>query len=139
MSSCGLSSLKRHSRTLGVRGSLTNDGAVDSPTSIVTTMLVPSRLPKERSHRDLVHTSNSREGLGDEWIEFRPARWLVATVALLWLLLVRPKFGKRALVAVAWRTIPRRLKFIAGGVAGVALVVLAGSVAALVLVLDQLA
>ena len=27
-----------------------------------------ARLPKERSHRDLVHTSNSREGLGDEWI-----------------------------------------------------------------------
>ena len=102
-------------------------------------MLVPSRLPKKRSHRDLVHTSNSREGLGDEWIEFRPARWLVATFALLWLRLVRPQFGKRALVAFAWRSIPRRLKLIASGVAGVALVVLAGSVAALVLLLDQLA
>ena len=102
-------------------------------------MLVPSRLPNERKPRELVHASNREERLGDEWIEFRPARWLVATVALLWLCLVRTKSGKRALVALAWRSIPRRLKLIAGGVAGVVFVVLAGSVATLVLVLDQLA
>ena len=60
-------------------------------------------------------------------------------MALLWLWLVRPKVGKRALVAFAWPFIPRRLKLMAGGVAAVALVVFAGGVAALVLVLGQLA
>ena len=110
-------------------------------TSIVTAMLLPAPLhPKERKLPDLNVPMTSAEGpLSDEWIEFRPARWLVATVALLWLWLVRPQFGKRALVAFAWRFSPRRLKLIAGGVAAVALVVLAGSVAALVLVLGQLA
>ncbi len=109
-------------------------------TSIVTAMLVPSPLqPKDREPRDLdVHASGS-EGLGDGWIEFRPARWLVATLALVWLWLVRPQFGKRALVAFAWRFTPRGLKLIVGGVAALALVLLAGSVAALVLVLGQLA
>ncbi|HEY6930921.1 MAG TPA: hypothetical protein VJA66_14695 [Thermoanaerobaculia bacterium] len=102
----------------------------------MTTMLVPSPLqPNDRKPPDLgVHASGS-----DAWIEFRPARWLVATIALLWLWLVRPKFGKRALVALAWRFTPRRFKLVAGAVAALALVVLAGSVAALVLVLDQLA
>jgi hypothetical protein len=110
-------------------------------TSIVTAMVVPSPLHrKDRKTPDLYVQASGREGrLGDEWIEFRPARWLVAIVALLWLSLVRPQFGKRALVAFAWRFIPRRLKLIAGGLAAVALVVLAGSVAALVFVLDQLA
>jgi hypothetical protein len=104
-------------------------------------MLVRSPLhPNDRKPPDLDVYASSREGrLGDGWIEFRPARWLVATVALLWLWLVRPQFGKRALVALAWRFTPRRFKLIAGGVVAVALVVLAGSVAALVLVLDQLA
>ena len=110
-------------------------------TSIVTAMLLPSPLhPKERKPPDLTGPMSSAGGrLSDDWIEFWPARWLVATVALLWLCLVRPQFGKRALVAFAWRSIPQRLKLITAGVAGVALVVLAGSVAALVLVLDQLA
>lgn len=108
--------------------------------SIVTAMLVPSPLdPKERKPPDLVRASDREGPLGGEWIEFRPARWLVAAIALLWLWLARPQFGKRALAAFAWRFTPRRLKVIAGGVAAVALVVLAGSVAAFVLVLDQLA
>ena len=110
-------------------------------TSIVTAMLVPSPLqPKDREPRDLdVHASGREGRLGDGWIEFRPARWLMATLALVRLWLVRPQVGKRALVAFAWRFTPRRLKLIVGGVAALALVVLAGSVAALVLVLDQLA
>jgi hypothetical protein len=109
--------------------------------SIVTAMPVPSPLhPKDRQPLDLdIQASGREERLDDGWIEFRPARWLVATVALLWLWLVRPQFGKRALVAFAWRFTPRRFKLIAGGAAAFALVVLAGSVAALVLVLDQLA
>ena len=104
-------------------------------------MLVRSPLqPSERTPPDLdVHVSGTEGRLGEGWIEFRPARWLIATVALLWLWLVRPQFGKRALVALAWRFTPRRFKLIAVGIAAVALVVLAGSVAALVLMLDHLA
>ena len=103
-------------------------------------MLVPSPLhrnelkPPDRP----VQSSESEGRLEDGWIEFRPARWLVATIALLWLWLVRPQFGKRELVVSAWQFTPRRLKLIAGGVAAVALV-LAGSVAALVLLLIHLA
>jgi len=110
-------------------------------TSIVTAMLVPSPLHRnERKPPDLdVHASGREGRLGDGWIEFRSARWLVATVALLWLWLVRPRFGKRALVTLAWRFTPRRFKLIAGGVAALGLIVLAGSIAALFLVLDQLA
>ena len=109
-------------------------------TSIVMAMLVPSPVhPKERKPPVLVHASDREGRHGDEWIEFRPARWLVAVIALVWLWLARPQFGKRALVAFAWRFSSRRLKLIAGGVAAVSLVVLAGSVAALALVLDQLA
>lgn len=107
--------------------------------SIVTAVLVLSPHSKDRKPAELVHASERKGRLGEEWIEFRPARWLVATVALLWLWLVRPQFGRRALVAFAWRFTPRRLKLMVGGVAALALVVLAGSVAALVLVLDQLA
>ena len=104
-------------------------------------MLVPSPLHRnELKPPDLSVQASEREGrLEDGWIEFRPARWLVATIALLWLLLVRPQFGKRELVVSAWQFTPRRLKLIAGGVAAVALVVLAGSIAALVLMLVQLA
>ena len=58
---------------------------------------------------------------------------------VLWLWLTRPTVGKRALLAVAWRFTPRRLKLIAGGAATLALIVFLGSVAALLLVLNQLA
>ena len=47
--------------------------------------------------------------------------------------------ASEALVAFGLAIYPPEAKLIAGGVAAVALVVLAGSVAALVLVLDQLA
>ena len=104
-------------------------------------VLVPSPLRRnERTRPDEDVQVPGREGrLSDGWVEFRPAGWLVATVALLWLWLVRPQVGKRALLAFAWRFIPRRLKLIAGSVAALALLVLAGSVAALVLAVDQLA
>jgi hypothetical protein len=99
--------------------------------------------PVRRSDRkgsDLdVPATRGQQRLGDEWIEFRPARWLLAAVALLSLWLVRPKIGKRALLALAWRFTPRRPRLIAAGAAGLTLMALAGSVAALVLVLDQLA
>src|SRR5262245_33852378 len=81
-----------------------------------------------------------RRSVTDEWalVEFRPARWLVAALALLALWLVRPMLGKRALLALAWRFAPRRLRLIAGGLAALAVVVIAASVATLVLILDQL-
>ena len=71
-------------------------------------------------------------------IEFRPALWLLlaAEAVSLWL---GGRLGKGALVGLAWRVLPRRMKFAAGGFAAVALVLLAGSVAALILALSQLA
>jgi hypothetical protein len=83
--------------------------------------------------------ASGQRGLGEEWIEFRPAGWLVAALTLLALWLVRPRIGKRALLTVAWRFTPRRLKLVAGGAAALALIVAAGSTAALALVLHQLA
>jgi hypothetical protein len=94
----------------------------------------------DRERPDLAIRATGRQGpLGDEWIEFRPARWLVAALTLFGLWLARPRVGRRALLAVAWRFIPRRLKLIAGAAAALVLVVLAGSIAAIALVLNQLA
>ena len=60
-------------------------------------------------------------------------------VARLWLCLVRPKFRQASARPIRLAIHSPKTQLIAGGVAGVALVVLAGSVAAPVLVLDQLA
>jgi len=96
--------------------------------------------PNRRKQRDIA-TGQAGRRVADEWtlVEFRPARWLVAALTVLWLWLTRPPVGKRALLAVAWRFTPRRLKLIAGGAATLALIVFLGSVAALLLVLNQLA
>jgi hypothetical protein len=106
--------------------------------SIVVGMapLVPI-LPNERKGPDLATCATSRP-LADEWIEFRPARWLVAALTLLGLWLARPRVGKRALLVVAWQFMPRRFKLIAGGAGALALLVLAGSVAVLLLTLNQI-
>lgn len=106
-------------------------------------MRVPQRIqPDLRDRRDVVpgEVSGERRVAGG-WtlVEFRPARWLLASLTLLAFLLARPALGKRALLAFAWRFAPRRLRLMAGGLAALAVVVLVGSVAALVLVLDQLA
>jgi hypothetical protein len=98
--------------------------------------------PKDRKGRDIVTRGASRQrDVADEWtfVEFRPARWLVAALTVLGLWFVGPKLGKRGLLALAWRFAPRRLRVVAGGVAALALIVLVGSVAALALVLNQLA
>ena len=106
-------------------------------------MPVPQRiLPADRDRRDVAAgEARTTRNVADDWtlVEFRPARWLLAALTILAFWLVRPTMGKRALLALAWRFTPRRLRLIAGGVATLALLVLVGSLAALVLVLDQLA
>ena len=113
------------------------------PLAIVASMRVPQRIhPDYRERRDVVtREASGKRHVADDWtlVEFRPARWLLASLTLLAFLLIRPALGKRALLAFAWRFAPRRLRLIAGGLAALAVVVLAGSAAAVVLVLDQLA
>jgi hypothetical protein len=99
-------------------------------------------LPDVRERREVAAGGARRQTHVDgEWtlVEFRPARWLLATLALLALWFVHPVAGKRALLIVAWRLTPRKLRLIGGGLAALALVVLAGSVAALLLVLAHVA
>src|SRR4026207_1537165 len=98
-------------------------------------------LPDDRKHREIATRQASRQRhLSDEGAlgEFRPARWLLTALTVLALWLVSPTLGKRGLLALAWRFAPRRLRLVAGGVATLALVVLAGSVVALALALTQL-
>jgi len=113
---------------------------VGSASIVVGIALLPSIRRKDPEWTEVAArgTSGQRRP-GEEWIEFRPARWLVAALTLVGLWLARPGLGKRALIAVAWRFVPRRFKLIAGGAAALAFIVLAGSVAALVLALSQLA
>jgi hypothetical protein len=97
--------------------------------------------PDDRKHREIATRQASRQGrVSDEWtlVEFRPARWLLTALTVLALWVVSPKLGKRGLLALAWQFAPRRLRLIAGGATALALVVLAGSVAALALALTQL-
>ena len=98
-------------------------------------------LPDDPKHRAIAtRQASRRRGVSDEWtlVEFRPARWLLTALTVLALWLVSPTLGKRGLLALAWRFAPRRLRLVAGGVAALAVVVLAGSVAALALALNQL-
>jgi hypothetical protein len=79
-------------------------------------------------------------------LEFRPALWLLLAVEVVSLSQGRPRLGKRAFLGLAWSFVPRawgflprKVKLVTGGVAAFALRVLPGSVAALALVLSQLA
>jgi hypothetical protein len=58
-------------------------------------------------------------------------------ISKLWLL--RARFTKGGLVVLAWSFVPPKVKLVAAGVAAAWLVVLAGALAAAVLVFDQLA
>jgi hypothetical protein len=94
--------------------------------------------PHDRKHREIATRRASRERrVSDDWtlVEFRPARWLLTALTVLALWLVSPTLGKRGLLALAWQFAPRRFRLIAGSVAALTLVVLAASVAALVLAL----
>ena len=99
-------------------------------------------LPDDRKHREITtRLASGQRSNSDEWtlVEFRPARWLLTALTVLALWLVSPTLGKRGLLGLAWQFAPRRLRLIAGGVAALVLIVLAGSVAALALALTQLA
>ena len=79
------------------------------------------------------------EQAGAYRLEFHPALWLLIAAEVVSRWLGRPSLGKGALLGLAWRSLPRKVKLAAGGAAGLALLVMAGSVAALVLALSQLA
>jgi hypothetical protein len=71
-------------------------------------------------------------------IRFVPAWWLLAALALLRVWLSGGTFGKLGAAGLVWSLAPRKLKLVAGGFAGVALLVTAGAVAALALLAMQL-
>ena len=79
------------------------------------------------------------ERAGAYHLEFRPALWLLIAVEVVSRWLGRPSLSNGALVGLAWRSLPRNVRLAAGGAAAVALLLMAGSVAALVLALNQLA
>ena len=79
------------------------------------------------------------EQVGAYRLEFRPALWLLIAAEVVSRWLGRPSLSKGALLGLAWRVLPRKLKLAAGGAAALALLLVAGSVAALVLALSQLA
>jgi len=79
------------------------------------------------------------EQAGAYRLEFHPALWLLIAAEVVSRWLGRPSLGKGALLGLAWRSLPRKVKLAAGGAAALALMVMAGSVAALVLALSQLA
>src|SRR6187200_2793388 len=98
-------------------------------------------LPDDRKHQEITtRYVRKQRRVSDDWtlVEFRPERWLLTALTVLALWLVSPTLGKRGVLALAWQFAPRRLRLIAGGLATLALVVLAGSVVALALALTQL-
>jgi hypothetical protein len=71
-------------------------------------------------------------------VRFVPAGWLVAGLGVARFVLSRGKFGKLGIAALLWAVTPRKLKLIAAGFAAAALVVVLGSLAAIVLLAMQL-
>jgi hypothetical protein len=79
----------------------------------------------------------SRPFPGETW-RFLPARWLVLLVTVVQLLLTGGSRGKVRAAGLVWAFVPRRLKFLAAGVAAVWTIVVLGAMAAIVLLLMQL-
>lgn len=71
-------------------------------------------------------------------IRFVPAGWLVAAAGAARFVLSRGKFGKLGIAALLWAVTPRKLKLVAAGFAAAALIVVLGSLAAIVLLALQL-
>ena len=97
------------------------------------------RKPAPVATRAEAASTGDRERAGAYRLEFRPALWLLIAVEVVSRWLGRPSLSKGALVGLAWRFLPRKVRLAAGGAAAVALLLMAGSVAALVLALTQLA
>ena len=76
---------------------------------------------------------------GRDRFEFRPAAWVVVTAKLISLWLLRPTLGKRALAGLAWSFLPRRLKLIALGALAAVFLISAASIAAVLVLIGQLA
>ena len=74
---------------------------------------------------------------GETW-RFVPARWLVLLFTVVQLLLTGGSLGKVRAAGLVWAFVPRRLKFLAAGVAAVWTIVVLGAMAAVVLLLMQL-
>ena len=71
-------------------------------------------------------------------VRFVPAGWLVAVLGAARFALSRGKFGKLGIAALLWSVTPRKLKLIAAGVVAAGLIVVLGSLAAIVLLALQL-
>ena len=79
---------------------------------------------------------STREPQGD--VRFVPAGWLVGALGVARFVASRGKFGKLGIAALLWAVTPRKLKLIAAGVVAAAMVVVLGSLAAIVLLAMQL-
>jgi hypothetical protein len=79
---------------------------------------------------------STREPQGE--VSFVPAGWLVRTLAVARFVASRGKFGKLGIAALLWAVTPRKLKLVAAGIVAAALVVVLGSLAAIVLLAMQL-
>jgi hypothetical protein len=73
-----------------------------------------------------------------EEIRFVPARWLVVLFAIVQLVLRRGALGKIGIAALLWSVAPRKLRLVAGGLAGAAVIVVFGALAAIALLVIQL-
>ena len=80
---------------------------------------------------------STRESHGE--VRFVPAGWLVSALGVVRFVASRGKFGKLGIAALLWAVTPRKLKLIAAGIVAAALVVVLGSLAAIVLLAIQLA
>jgi hypothetical protein len=73
-----------------------------------------------------------------EEIRFVPARWLAVLFAIVQLVLRRGALGKIGIAALLWSVAPRKLRLVAGGLAGAAVIVVFGALAAIALLVIQL-
>jgi len=83
--------------------------------------------------------ARARRPSGDrDVIWFVPARWLVVVLALARLLLTRGAFAKIGFAGLLWSLAPRTLRIVTAGVLAAATIMVAGSLAAIALLVLQL-
>jgi hypothetical protein len=79
---------------------------------------------------------STRKSQGE--VRFVPAGWLVHALGIARFVASRGKFGKLGIGALLWAVTPRKLKLIAAGIVAACLIVVIGSLAAIVLLAMQL-